>query len=84
MNKIGEVKKWRVTYAHDDGRSGTVDATTEIQQSGGFQYGNGKAGALKVDGQTRGYDLRYASGDLHKVMLNEYFGKGLVEATEIL
>jgi hypothetical protein len=83
MNKIGEVKKWTVAYAHNDGRHGTVEATTEIQKSGGFQYGNGKAGGLTVDGQTRGYDLRYASGDLHRVMLDEYFGDGLVEATEI-
>ena len=81
MNK--EVKKWRIEYSHKDGRSGTVEATTEIQQSGGFQYGNGKGGALKVDGQIWGYDLRYASGDLHKVMLDEYFGDGLVEAKEI-
>lgn len=83
MNEIGEVKKWKIAYDHHDGRSGTVEATTEIRKSGAFEYGNGKSGALIVDGRLTGYDLRYASGDLHRVMLNEYFGKGLVEATEI-
>ena len=41
------------------------------------------SGGLTINGYTTGYDLRYASGDLHRVMLEEYFGKGLVKATEI-
>lgn len=78
-----EVKKWKIAYSHEDGRNGTVEATTEIQQSGGFQYGNGKSGGLTIDGYTTIYDLRYEHGDLHRLMLNDYFGKGLVEATEV-
>lgn len=78
-----DVKRWRIEYAHADGRAGTVEAETEITKSGGFQYGNGKSGGLTINGYTTGYDLRYASGDLHRVMLEEYFGEGLVKATEI-
>lgn len=78
-----EIKKWKVEYNHEDGRSGTVVVSTEIQKSAGFQYGNGKAGALTIGSFIQGYDLRYNSGDLHKVMLNDYFGKGLVKAEEI-
>lgn len=79
-----ETKKWSVEYSHDDGRSGTVKVTTEVGKSGAFQYGNGKSGALTVDGFTQGYDLRYCNRkDLHMVMLEDYFGKGLVKATEI-
>jgi len=77
-----DVKRWKIVYAHEDGRSGTVEAVTEIQKGGGFQYGNGLAGGLTIDGYTTGYDLRYEHGDLHKVMLDSYFGKGLVRATE--
>lgn len=79
-----EVKRWNVTYNHEDGRSGTVEAVTEIQKSGGFRYGNGKAGGLTIDGYTTVYDLRYEHGDLHRLMLDSYFGKGLVKATEIV
>ena len=77
-------KRWKVTYAHADGRSGVVECETEVQDSGCFQYGNGKAGGLTVGDFFQGYDLRYASGsDLHRVMLDEYFGRGLVKAEEI-
>ena len=78
-----DVKRWNVAYAHEDGRSGVVEVQTEVQDSGAFQYGNGKAGGLTVDGYLRVYDLRYEHGDLHRLMLEDYFGKGLVEATEI-
>lgn len=78
-----EIKKWKVEYSHEDGRSGVVAVTTEIQKSAGFQYGNGKAGVLVIGSFIQGYDLRYNSGDLHKVMLDQYFGKGLVKAEEI-
>ena len=78
-----DVKNWVVDYSHDDGRSGTVSVTTEIRKSGGFQYGNGKAGKITVEGYERFYDLRYCrEKDLHMVMLEEYFGNGLVKAVE--
>ena len=79
-----EVKRWSVEYDHHDGRKGTVGVVTEIRKSAGFQYGNGKSGALTVDGYPFiGYDLRYCGGNLHMAMIKEYFGKGLVAATEI-
>lgn len=79
-----EIKKWLIAYDHKDGRSGTVEATTEIHKSGGFDYGNGKSGGLTIDGYTFGYDLRYCrEKNLHMVMIREYFGKGLVKATEV-
>ena len=79
-----EVKRWNVAYSHEDGRSGRVEVETEVGESGAFQYGNGKYGALMVGDFEQGYDLRYSSAkDLHRVMLDDYFGKGLVEAVEI-
>jgi hypothetical protein len=79
-----EVKKWNVTYSHEDGRSGTVKVVTEIQKSNSFRYGNGKAGGLTIDGHTTVYDLRYEHGDFHRLMLDNYFGKGLVKTIEIV
>lgn len=75
-----EVKKWDVEYSHDDGRSGTVEVETEVRKSDCFSYGNGKSGGLTINGHTVYYDLRYNTGDLHKIMLIDYFGKGLVKA----
>lgn len=84
MGKIIEEKNWKVQYAHADGRSGEVEAKTEISESGAFDYGNRKSGALIINGYPNGYDLRYCrEDDLHMVMLKEYFGKGLVKATEV-
>ena len=80
MNR--ERKYWVVEYDHKDGRKGTSNVTTEVADAGAFQYGNGKAGLLTTDGFKQGYDLRYCHGDLHKVMLDNYFGKGLVSAKE--
>lgn len=78
-----ERKRWLVEYDHADGRKGTVEVVTEVAEYGGFQYGNGKAGRLTTENGTHyGYDLRYSHGDLHKVMLDAYFGEGLVSATE--
>lgn len=78
-----EIKNWNVQYSHSDGRSGSVKVITEIYQSGAFEYGNKKAGVLTVDGRTITYDLRYIhEKNLHTVMLKEYFGEGLVKATE--
>ena len=82
MNK--EIKKWTVYYSHDDGRSGTVEITTSVGESAAFDYGNRKSGAIEIGEFIQGYDLRYCrEKDLHMVMLKEYFGKGLVKATEI-
>ena len=80
-----ETKKWIVEYDHKDGRAGKVEVTTEIMKAGGFQYGNGKGGALTVKGyQPIVYDLRYnRDKDLHLAMIKDHFGKGLVQATEI-
>lgn len=77
-------KKWQVTYDHKDGRSGVVNAETTVMDSGAFQYGNGKAGELTInDAYTEYYDLRYTHGDLHRAMIEGYFGKGFVKAVEI-
>lgn len=77
-------KKWNVEYDHKDGRKGTIEVRTEVEESNGFQYGNGKSGALFIGGSVHGYDLRYnKEKDLHMAMIKEYFGKGLVKATEI-
>jgi len=79
-----DIKKWKVKYDHKDGRSGEVDAVTEILKSGAFDYGTEKAGKLIVNGVMQGYDLRYnKERNLHMVMLKDYFGNGLVEAKEI-
>lgn len=79
-----EKKEWIIKYDHKDGRKGTIKATTEISQSGCFSYGNGKSGMLTVWDFCQAYDLRYnRESDLHMVMLESYFGKGLVEAKEI-
>ena len=81
---MAETKKWRVDYDHKDGRHGTVEVSTEVGETGAFKYGNGKYGAIICDGFEQGYDLRYSnSKDLHRVILNEFFGEGLVKATEI-
>lgn len=71
-------------YSHEDGRSGSVRVITEIRKTGGFQYGNGKAGRLVVEGYEAFYDLRYnRAKDLHMEMLKDYFGEGLVKATAV-
>lgn len=81
---MSETKKWSIEYSHADGRRGTIKATTEISKSGCFDYGNGKSGALIIDGYPNVYDLRYNTAeDLHMEMIKDYFGKGLVKATEL-
>lgn len=83
MENTGK-KKWRVEYSHKDGRRGTVEVTTEISESGAFDYGNRKCGLLTVGDFEQPYDLRYIRGeDLHMAMLKNYFGEGIVKATEI-
>lgn len=80
-----ETKKWVVEYDHKDGRAGKVEATTEIMKSQGFDYGNGMCGALTIEGYDNVYDLRYNSDkDLHLAMIKAHFGKGLVQAIEIV
>ena len=82
--KWSEAKRWRVEYRRFDGVSGVMEVETELTTSGCYEYGNGKAGALIVGGYPWVYDLRYNSRpDLHMVMIEDYFGKGLVKATEI-
>ena len=79
-----EVKKWKVEYNHNNGRQGTTEAITEIMESGCFTYGNRKCGALIIRDYEYGYDLRYCTAkDLHMVMLEDYFGSGLIKATEL-
>lgn len=78
-----DVRRWNVEYDHKDGRKGTVGVVTEIKKSAGFDYGNGKCGILIVDGWMTSYDLRYCAGNLHMAMIETYFGRGLVAATEI-
>ena len=79
-----EIKNWKVEYKHNDGREGELSVTTEISKSGAFDYGNGKSGALIIDGYPNVYDLRYNTAkDLHMQMIKDYFGKGLVSATAI-
>lgn len=81
---MSEVKKWDIQYSHSDGRAGVVEVTTEISKSGAFDYGNGKCGALIINGYSNVYDLRYNTAkDLHMEMIKDYFGKGLVKASEI-
>lgn len=77
-------KTWLVKFDHADGRKGEIKVTTELQKAEGFQYGNGISGCLTAGDYPRFYDLRYnTEKDLHMVMLKDYFGEGLVSATEI-
>ena len=79
-----DIKKWKVKYDHKDGRSREVDVITKIFYSGAFDYGNQTGGELIVNGAVQGYDLRYSKErDLHRTMLEDYFGNGLAEAREI-
>ena len=79
-----ELKEWIVEYDHKDGRKGTMSVTTETDKSEAFDYGNRTVGRLTTEGGTEiGYDLRYSHGDLHRVMLDEYFGAGLISAKEV-
>ena len=81
--EFDEFKKWSVQYNHNDGRSGVVEVITEINKAKAFEYGNGKCGRLTVGEFQQVYDLRYnSSKDLHMAMLRDYFGDGLVKATE--
>lgn len=79
-----ERKNWVVNYSHKDGRHGTVNVMTEIDESKAFNYGNNKCGLLTVGEFSQGYDLRYNhEKDLHMVMMRDYFGDGLVSAIEV-
>lgn len=78
-----ETKRWIVAYSHADGREGVVEVETVVEDSGAFKYGNGKCGMLTVGESKQVYDLRYsAEKDYHEMMIRDYFGSGLVEATE--
>lgn len=76
-------KTWNVSYDHKDGRKGTVKVITEVERVEGASYGNQKYGRLTVGASSTVYDLRYNKGNLHMVMLKDYFGTGLVNAVEI-
>lgn len=79
-----EIKRWLVEYDHNDGRSGTVNVKTEIGKSESFDYGNGKFGLIEIEDFEQVYDLRYNMGkDLHMIMIESIFGKGLKKAIEI-
>ena len=81
---IKAIKKWKVKYDHKDGRSGEVDVITKIFYSRAFDYGNQKGGELIINGVMQSYDLRYnKESDLHMVMIQDYFGNGLVEVKEV-
>lgn len=78
-------KRWIVEYDHKDGRKGTVEIETEVTKSPCFEYGNGKAGILRIQKykESKLYDLRYCKEkDLHRAMVKDFFGDGLVKATE--
>ena len=78
-----ETKRWNVRYDHKDGRCGTVEVLTEIEKLNNT-YGNGKYGRLTVDSFSQIYDLRYnRESDLHRLMIENYFGKGLIKAEVI-
>lgn len=77
--QMSEIKTWKVRYEHKDGRKEKVDVVTEIEKHENT-YGNGKYGRLSVEGFSQIYDLRYATGDLHKLMIKSYFGSGLISA----
>ena len=81
MDKI----RWMVTYDHKDGRKGTIEAQTEVFGNGASKYGNGKGGSITIEGNDPViYDLRYSHGDLHKLMLETFFGEGLVGVEKVV
>lgn len=78
-----EIRNWTIEYDHRDGRSGAVEVKTEIEEAAAFHYGNRKMGVLTVEGQPHIYDLRYSEAeDLHREMLEAFFGDGLTNAIE--
>lgn len=77
-----EVKRWVVTFDHMDGRKGTVEVVTEMYDSKAFQYGNMKSGKIIVGDGERYYDFRYIKGNPHMIMIEDFFGKGLVTVVE--
>ena len=79
-----EQKKWNVVYADHDGSAKLTEATTEISESGSFEYGNGKSGLLTVGDFVQAYDLRYCVSDGHMAMLKNHFGKALIEVVELM
>lgn len=78
--EMKEIKKWLVCYDHNDGRSGKVKVITILEKVPGSLYGNQTYGSISINGvgtASRLYDLRYEKGDLHLLMIEDYFGAGL-------
>ena len=79
-----DIRKWVVRSGNcKDYVVNSFDVTTMVEDSAGFQYGNGKCGVLTLEGYTYSYDLRYCKGDLHMAMIEMYFGKNLVDAVDV-
>lgn len=79
-----DIRKWVVRSGNcRDYVVNKFDVTTVVEDSAGFQYGNGKCGVLTLEGYTYSYDLRYCKGDLHMAMIEMYFGKNLVDAVDV-
>lgn len=79
-----DIRKWVVRSGNcKDYVVNSFDVTTIVEDSEGFQYGNGKCGVLTLEGYTYSYDMRYCKGDLHMAMIEMYFGKNLVDAVDV-
>ena len=76
-NEIGSKRHFEVCFTNWKGEQKLVDVTTEIMESGAFQYGNGKAGAVytREGEEIQFFDLRYCmADDLHLAMLMSIYG----------
>lgn len=75
-----ENMNWVVSYDHHDGRSGKVPVTTTLEKVPESRYGNKTYGNICIGDEyltSRTYDLRYQTGNLHLLMIEDYFGTGL-------
>lgn len=82
---IIDQKFWVISYDHDDERKGKVLVKTELHAlpEKENQYGKPVCGRLIIGDWDKLYDLRYEKGDLHSIMIKDWFGKGLVDIQEI-
>lgn len=75
-----EIMNWIVFFDHHDGRSGKVSVSTILEKVPESRYGNKTYGSICVaddDLSSRTYDLRYETGNLHLLMIEDFFGSGL-------
>lgn len=80
--EIISTKKWVVEYDHKDGRKGKANAITTLCKVDDT-YGNQTYGHFETEHYATNYDLRYCrESDLHRVMLESYFGDGIVNVFE--